>query len=460
MSSHPRLRGFTYTHVRGHACPLVDPSRLARVDDARLVCSSWQPLAAAASPHAPIWEARASASSALSLRAVWSTRCAAAAAQCAASSSSPSYCVLRLADALVLPSGLAINATHAFPLALSFGSLAAAWRAPQPAPCGAPRLRHARLLYSFRQQYAANPWHTLVQVLPLLAPLLSHLAAAPSASLLVSSPLLKALAAHWGFSSERVLLTSAAVAASDLRLVVGFPPFSPLAHEFPSRAIAALRPPPLRPAPPPALLFLARSRLSPGAWHATQARAFAELPLLAATRAVLAAAPSPLPLLPYEFTTLAEQRRAFGGAAVIVGSHGTGWSGLVFASPRVALIEWAYRRDSWTIAEYLGLDATYYQLLPHWVDHPHVHPCNQSHLMDDCPWHLDATDLATYSTLLARVVRGDAPRAVGGSVRVRTDEEVDAAVARRRISLEQSRESERLALQMVRKHGNRSLHVE
>ena len=154
------------------------------------------------------------------------------------------------------------------------------------------------------------------------------------------------------------------------------------------------------------LLFLARQPLQGGknAWHATAARAFDERPVLERTREVLARHGSPLKLEAFEFTSLAEQQRAFASARIIVGAHGTGWSGLAFARSNVVIIEWAFLRDSWTIAEYLGLNATYLQLKPHWFDHPSVQPCNESHLMDDCPWHLDASDLETYATLLEAAV--------------------------------------------------------
>lgn len=429
--SFTRLPGFDYVPVRGHACPRVDLSRLAVLDDPRILCphNAWQPLPAARVPHAPMWHVRTDRKAGLSLLPLWSRRCAGVGSQCAGTQDEPAhvaraggargrvpeYAVLSIRHALILESGLVLNATHRFNLAQSYRELALPWQrdgfgltgdAPAATPCSQFKLRHRRLVYSFRQLYAGNPWHMMVQVLPLLAPVLAQIRASNDATLLVSSPLLKLLAHQW-LPAERVLFTAAPVSAEEVRLVVGRPPFSPLFHEHPTGCLAALRP-----LPPPqpgkmSLLFLARQPLSSAAaraWHATSARAFDEGLVLARTRELLQRRGAALQLVAFEFTTLLEQQQAFASAAIVVGSHGTGWSGLVFARPAVVLIEWAFLRDSWTLAEYLGLNATYFQLLPHWIDNPHVLPCNESRMMDDCPWRLDEGDLRTYDLLLDQIL--------------------------------------------------------
>ena len=424
--SQHRLSGFKYANVHGHACPRLELSRLVVIDDARLVCArdQWQQLPPARWPHAPIWEVRTSHVKELNLSPIWSARCEPPNSQCAAVDvERPSqrfgrqYCVLSIHNAVVLESGLTVNSTHRFNLAPSHGLIERVWKrdgfgingdARVASLCEVFKIRYRPLVYSFRQQYSHNPWHTLVQVLPLLPPVLEQIKTDPRATLLVTSTLFKVLANHW-LPPEKILFTAAPVMANEVRLVVGRPPFSPLGHEFAFGCISALRPP-LPKVPPTTLLFLARQPLetkastSARAWHATAARAFDERPVLQRTREVLNRQGSSLQLVPFEFTTLTEQQRAFSTARVIVGAHGTGWSGLAFAPPDVIIIEWAFLRDSWTIAEYLGLNASYFQLTPHWIDHPGIFPCNNSHLMDDCPWYLDVTDLDTYATLLEQVV--------------------------------------------------------
>ena len=64
-----------------------------------------------------------------------------------------------------------------------------------------------------------------------------------------------------------------------------------------------------------------------------------------------------------------------------------------FARQGVAVVEWGLARDSYSTAEYLGLDATYFQLQPKWSRNATVAECAATGAMDDCPWHLDADDV-------------------------------------------------------------------
>ena len=107
----------------------------------------------------------------------------------------------------------------------------------------------------------------------------------------------------------------------------------------------------------------------------------------------------------FEFSTLAAQQRAFSRAEIIVGAHGTAFSGLAFARQGVAVVEWGLARDSYSTAEYLGLDATYFQLQPKWSRNATVAECAATGLMDDCPWHLDADDVRRYLALVDELVR-------------------------------------------------------
>ena len=130
----------------------------------------------------------------------------------------------------------------------------------------------------------------------------------------------------------------------------------------------------------------------------------------------------------FEFSTLAAQQRAFSRAEIIVGAHGTAFSGLAFARQRVAVVEWGLARDSYSTAEYLGLDATYFQLQPKWSRNATVAECAATGAMDDCPWHLDADDVRRYLALVDELVRDKgatllAP-ARGARVHVRTLDEL------------------------------------
>ena len=130
----------------------------------------------------------------------------------------------------------------------------------------------------------------------------------------------------------------------------------------------------------------------------------------------------------FEFSTLAAQQRAFSRAEIIVGAHGTAFSGLAFARQRVAVVEWGLARDSYSTAEYLGLDATYFQLQPKWSRNATVAECAATGAMDDCPWHLDADDVRRYFALVDELVRDKgaallAP-ARGARVHVRTLDEL------------------------------------
>jgi len=131
---------------------------------------------------------------------------------------------------------------------------------------------------------------------------------------------------------------------------------------------------------------------------------------------------------------------AFQAAKVVVGPEGSAFSGVVFAPPGVAVIEWGYSRcDTWVTAEYYGLAAAYFQLMPRWyLDTSTVsaHTCFESTLIeriDNCPWHLAASDVQLYKALLGEVLLDGGSalrrRAAAQSMHVRTQSEAEAAVA-------------------------------
>ena len=402
------------------AC-LPPPPASVVVDDPRQLCSHWHTLVSTHA-HAPIWEVRhGSKNNALSFAPAWPTRCDEWDGQCDAGRRLR-YCRITVHDATVLDSGLVLNGTHRFPFGRSYIHLAEHWRRDLQAPqYAAPARRYPRL-YSFRMLWAAHPFHALVHALPLLSLVLDAVRSDNLATVLAPGPMFRLLAQQV-LSPERVVLVHGAVAAEQAHLVVGHPPFSPLMHQYPRGCLARMRPPPILATGPgsqaqqPSLLFLPRLQRHSSDRNANPSvrRARAGVRTLGNLEAVLKASTelarrAGLRLQTHEFTRLSAQRRAFQRARVVVGAHGGAWSGLAFAQPHVSIIEWSYLRDAWSIAEYLLLNATYYQLMPRWRFDPGVPDCNASGSMDDCPW--DA-DLHAYRALLRFVL--DAPIAPAGT---------------------------------------------
>ena len=246
---------------------------------------------------------------------------------------------------------------------------------------------------------------------------------------------------------ERVVLVRGSVAAEQVHLVLGQPPFSPLFHQWPRGVIARMRPRVAlgAKAPQPALLFLPRQRGHGAAGDSPNVRrARAGVRTLSNVDAVLRisaemARPAGLRLQVYEFTgRLSAQRRAFQRARVIAGAHGGAWSGLAFAQSHVAIIEWSYLRDAWSIAEYLELNASYFQLMPRWRFDPGVPDCNRSGSMDDCPWEAPIDDYRALLHMLLHHGGSGATAAMAEGARagprVRTKSEVRDALAASRAS--------------------------
>ena len=136
---------------------------------------------------------------------------------------------------------------------------------------------------------------------------------------------------------------------------------------------------------------------------------------------------------------LVDEQRALGQVQFqFVGAHGTAFSGLAFARQRVAVVEWGLARDSYSTAEYLGLDAIYFQLQPKWSRNATVAECAATGVMDDCPWHLGADDVRRYLALVDELVRDKgaallAP-ARGARVHVRTLDELRGRAEALRVS--------------------------
>ena len=433
----------------------LNVSRLRVVHSPHDVCARWEASLPAPVAHQPLWEL-AGTSDGATLRAspVWPRRCESEwGGQCAQSRRGISTCVLAVRDALVLESGLVVNRTHRFQLSGAYRHLDGEWRADgspaaplrrvPAAACAGEGGRPLRRVYSFRQQYAAGAGHTLIQVLPLLLPsVVDAVRRDADARVLAPSAMFRALASTV-LPEAQLLRTRGPVAADVVHLVVGRPPFSALFHEWPSGCLAFLRrPPPPLPAAAATgaarggtLLFLPR-----GGTSRAGVRSIAnEAEVVRATERLLARrAGGRMKVHTFEFSTLAAQQRAFSRAEIIIGAHGTAFSGLAFARQRVAVVEWGLARDSYSTAEYLGLDATYFQLQPKWSRNATVAECAATGAMDDCPWHLDADDVRRYLALVDELVRDKgaallAP-ARGARVHVRTLDELRERAEALRVS--------------------------
>ena len=314
------------------------------------------------------------------------------------------------------PSGLVFNDSYRFNLGMSHIGIDAQWAREADTP---PSRRSEtsvtfRVVYSFRQQFAGNPTHSIIQTLPLLAMALPFVKR-DDAHVLAHSPMFAALARQV-LPADRVVLSSDWVWADRIHLVVVRPPFAVMQHVFPSGVLLVLRPvpPPQVTASRETLLYLARSsqahRASRGGSTArVGVRSFDnEAEVLSRTGAGLRSAQNvrSLKLEVFDrFHTLRRQAQAFGRARIIAGPEGTAWSGVAFARQGVALVQWCGIRDGWSLAEYFGLGAAYYQLHPHWRVDPAVPSCAATGHIDECPWHLTPADLGVWDQLLAELLR-------------------------------------------------------
>jgi hypothetical protein len=299
-----------------------------------------------------------------------------------------------------------------------------------------------RILYTFRQLYGDNPWHVLLQVLPLLAPVLDEIRAAPNAAVLATSSFMKRVLLSF-LPAERVIHSDKPIASDQVRIVVGSyddnTPFSARTHVFASGCLSTIRqllPPPQssrEEGEHPLLLCLPRTRLKDGKGlrHAgAGVRAFANVEqLLERTARILRAssgldtsAPSTahpgatggapkrqkMQLLVYEFNKLSQQAKAFGRARIVVGPDGTAFSGLAFARPGVAVVQWSFDREGAALfTNYLfHEEATFFKLWPRWRRDTTVAVCNTLRLpWNGCPWHLLPRDLQVYEALIGHLVR-------------------------------------------------------
>ena len=352
--------------------------------------------------------------------------------QCTEASRGPAWCLLAVRRAWVAPSGLVVNGSHRFNLGMSHIGIDAQW-AREADALPPPRSEASvtfRVIYSFRQQFAGNPTHSIIQSLPLLAMALP-LVVRDDAHVLASSPMFAALARQV-LPAGRVVLSSDLVWADLIYLVVVRPPFAVMQHVFPSGVLSALRPvpPPQATSSRETLLYLARSHQSSQAHRAPRGGSVArvgvrsfdnEAELLSMTGAMLRSAQNArsLKLEVFDrFLTFKRQAQAFSRARIIAGPEGTAWSGVAFARQAVALVQWCGIRDDWSLAEYFGLGAAYYQLHPHWRVDPTVPSCAATGHIDECPWHLTPADLRVWDQLLAELLRdqGAALRRAGDGV--------------------------------------------
>ena len=331
------------------------------------------------------------------------------------------------------PSGLVINASHRFNLGASHIGIDTQWASEADA-LHPPRNDASvtfRVVYSFRQQFAGNPTHSIIQSLPLLAMALPFVLR-DNAHVLAHSPMFAALARQV-LPADRVVMSSDFVWADTVHLVAVRPPFAVMQHVFPSGILSLLRPIPLPQADSrETLLYLARPHL-PSQTHHMQRGSIArggvrsfdnEAELLSMTEAMLQSAQNTrsIKLEVFDrFHTLRRQAQVFGRARVIVGPEGTAWSGVAFARQGVALVQWSGMRDGWSLAEYFGLGAAHYQLHPHWRVDLTVPSCAATGHIDECPWHLTPADLGIWLQLLAELLRDEGAtlrRAAEGAPRV------------------------------------------
>ena len=401
-------------------------SGLRVVNDPTHVCTRWR-TAELTKALRPMWVVRSSAndSSGMVATRVLPSECnGSPRGQCSSSSPALRWCALSVARAVVLPSGLVVNETHRFNLKASHVSMDKAWAPTRlDESCSdKPRMRPFARLWSFRQLFADNPLHTLFQVLPLLGIAMHLIERDANATVLAPSRLFKAVAERI-LPPDRVILTNAALAAETVHLVVGRPPFSPLSQTFAAGCLRRMRlpAPPLAPATATGtmVLFLPRGRTHSRSRQGVRDLSTNQAALLAATRSLLRRR-SHAQLEVFEFrSSLKKQQEAFSSARVVVGPQGTAFSGLAFCRRRVTIVEWALRRDEdWAVAEYFGLDADYYQLMPRWTIEPTVRDCNASRVMDECPWHLEAADMALYAKLLNSILVGTDPAATAASLQL------------------------------------------
>ena len=416
-------RGLMFADSRG--------IRRAVVDDPSQFCSAWLPSPPSVNAS-PIWRVQPASRrpAAIALHPVYPVRCSGwhgtdwrgiwtrtgNASQCTEANHGPAWCLLAVRRAWVAPSGLVFTGSYRFNLGMSHIGIDAQWAREADTP---PSRRSEtsvtfRVVYSFRQQFAGNPTHSIIQTLPLLAMALPFVKR-DDAHVLAHSPMFAALARQV-LPADRVVLSSDWVWADRIHLVVVRPPFAVMQHVFPSGVLLVLRPvpPPQLTASRETLLYLARSsqahRASRGGSTArVGVRSFDnEAEVLSRTGAGLRSAQNvrSLKLEVFDrFHTLRRQAQAFGRARIIAGPEGTAWSGVAFARQGVALVQWCGIRDGWSLAEYFGLGAAYYQLHPHWRVDPAVPSCAATGHIDECPWHLTPADLGVWDQLLAELLR-------------------------------------------------------
>jgi len=385
------------------------------LDDSRKLCRRWNTAPPAPSVR-PIWLVRSAPNTQLEATPVLPSGCAASrGGQCSPHSAPLRWCTLSIERAVVLPSGLVVNGSHRFNLANSHRYLERAWSTSDHQLNGwcKHRMPPQQRLWSFRQLYASNSLHTLFQALPLLALALERVEGDENATVLAPSAMFKAVAQNV-LPRARIMLSTTAVAAKSVHLVVGYPPFSPHEHHYARGCLARFRylGPPLPPitAPGALVLFLTRGATA-GARHGVREfGARQNQHLIAVTNLTVARHGHGARLEVFRFESLQQQHAAFRDASVVVGSEGTAFSGLAFCRVGVKLIQWALRRDEdWAVAEYLDLGADYYQLMPRWAIAHEIDDCNATRVMDDCPWHLMPEDVRLYAALLGDILRGHGP---------------------------------------------------
>lgn len=429
------------------ACPwagLSSLSSLAVVDEPEPLCrvaGGWRE-SVAQLDHPPIWQISGHAQT-LELTPRWTSQCEDGRSQCRRGGRLR-YCVLQIPDAMVMENGLVLNRTHRFRLAKSYHTLTTYWNRPGfgpfgliPGPPSCSKLHETpRVLYSFRQLYGENPWHVLLQVLPLFAPVLDEIRTDPATRVLASGSLMKRMLLAF-LPAERVIYSDKPIASEQVRLVVGAyedgAPFSARTHVFSSGCLSALRQ--LQPrsetvkSERPVLLFVPRTllKVAQGTRHAgVGVRAIGNMrevlqrasqALIEHNEQVLARGTSALSLeaafapkmdlLVYEFNKLTEQAKAFSRARIVVGPDGTAFSGLAFSRPGVAVVQWSFEREGAALfSNYLFHNgARFFKLWPRWRQDPTNAVCNSSRLpWNGCPWFLLPADIEIFIKLLRHLL--------------------------------------------------------
>jgi hypothetical protein len=349
-------------------------------------------------------------------------------------------CVVEIdEEAIVLPSGLIITATHRFDLGFD-------WHMQDPGNAVAKQRRldadrasrcdsalessnaNGRGLFSFRFLWGNNPSRAIGRHLPPLCAALEHVRKTNS-SILSSGSLLFDLLVGRALGPSRVFAAriQQPVFASSVRLIVSHPggnasfPHGESTRGAPQQingvarrgACASMLLNTKRPREPTTrrrikVIYLARSPLpgSPPKRVSTTGRNFDnEHELLNRSQAL--AHRLGFDFEPFIFTSIEQQAAVFSSADVVAGPQGTAFSGLAFARRDIVVVEFILQRTSTYNDVNLFALGAYIVLQPHWYWQPKN--CGGS----CAPWHLTEDDMQDW----LRTLGGLAGDAAGAGLR-------------------------------------------